>query len=348
MARNFDKDAWLEQKEQKLAAAKSALEEGLKRLTTSEGWREMLEAMAHLGRLSTSRLSFQNQLLVHCQRPGTTNAATFKRWQENGRMVKKGEKSLAILAPVFARKGKNEGGNTSDEGEGQKLVGFRTLPVFAEDQTDGTPLPTVTPPDVTGDEAFAGSVETLREVTLMIPGQPVSGIQLRARETGDHPTARGWYDRQTREIVVVTDGRSRAQVFSTLTHEVAHALLHPIGDPHGVAHREVEAESTAFVVCHALGLDTGEKSFNYVGAWGDGENALKLIAESGQRIAKAATTILDALTGEAVEQEEEAEAAQTRRRAAREFAVPTLLPEQYRAAALASVEAIEQGLASKT
>jgi len=29
------------------------------------------------------------------------------------------------------------------------------------------------------------------------------------------------------------EGQSRAQQFSTLCHEVAHALLHPVGDPHG-------------------------------------------------------------------------------------------------------------------
>ena len=300
MAKLFDKEAWLARKEEKLSEAKVALEEGLNRLQTSEGWQEMLKAMAHLGRLSVGRLSFNNQVLVQSQRPGTVNAATFQAWKENSRSVKKGEKGMAILAPVFAKKDKEN----SEVDDAMKLVGFRVLTVFSEEQTEGKPLPKYQAPDVEGAEAFEGSVEKLREVALAIPGAPVTGIELRLRVEGDVPNARGWYQPATKHIVVLTDGRTRAQQFSTLCHEVAHALLHPIGDPHGRAAQEVEAESTAFVVCHALGLDTGAKSFPYVGGWGEGEGALKLISESGQRIAKAARRVLDALCGEAAEEQQ--------------------------------------------
>ena len=83
------------------------------------------------------------------------------------------------------------------------------------------------------------------------------------------------------------------------SHEVAHALLHPLGDPHGTPEREVEAESTAFVVCHALGLDTGAASFPYVASWARGDNALDMVAASGERIAKTARRLLDALVPDA-------------------------------------------------
>jgi hypothetical protein len=53
-------------------------------------------------------------------------------------------------------------------------------------------------------------------------------------------------------------------------------------------------------------LDTSNKSVLYVGGWGEGEGALKLVAESGQRIARAATRILDALCGAAAQAAEEA------------------------------------------
>jgi hypothetical protein len=135
------------------------------------------------------------------------------------------------------------------------------------DQTDGEGLLEVRLPNISANEAFEGSVETLKEIALSIDGNPVTGIELRPRQEGDPISALGCYSRKTKHIVVVTDGQSRAQQFSTLCHEVAHALLHPIGDPHGAPEREVEAESTAFIICHALALDTSKASFPYVALW---------------------------------------------------------------------------------
>jgi hypothetical protein len=54
--------------------------------------------------------------------------------------------------------------------------------------------------------------------------------------------------------------------------ELAHVWLH---DPeHGSHHRgtaEVEAESVAYVVCHASGLDTADYTLPYVASWSDGD-----------------------------------------------------------------------------
>jgi len=66
----------------------------------------------------------------------------------------------------------------------------------------------------------------------------------------------------------------------TLAHEIGHALLH---DP-GLATnkdlsrelKELEAESTAYVICRALAMDTSDYSFGYVVGWaGGGEQALQ-------------------------------------------------------------------------
>ncbi len=42
----------------------------------------------------------------------------------------------------------------------------------------------------------------------------------------------------------------------TLAHEIAHALLHEHFDSRALA--ELEAESTAYVVCQSLGLDSSD------------------------------------------------------------------------------------------
>ena len=79
----------------------------------------------------------------------------------------------------------------------------------------------------------------------------------------------------------------------TLAHELAHALLHESCDNRALA--ELEAESTAFVVCRVLGIDSGNYSFGYVATWaGDGDQAVSGIKASGGRIQWSAAFILRA------------------------------------------------------
>ncbi|MGI6622549.1 MAG: hypothetical protein ACOX4T_05340 [Acetivibrionales bacterium] len=54
---------------------------------------------------------------------------------------------------------------------------------------------------------------------------------------------------------------------------------------------EVEAESVAFVVCSALGLDTHEYSFEYIATWSSGKE-LKELKASLTEIEKTSKEIL--------------------------------------------------------
>jgi hypothetical protein len=86
---------------------------------------------------------------------------------------------------------------------------------------------------------------------------------------------------------------SPAQRVKTLAHEIAHALLHEKFDSRPLA--ELEAESTAYVVCQALGIDSGDYSFGYVANWaGGGGEAIAGIKASCDRIQKTAATMLRA------------------------------------------------------
>jgi hypothetical protein len=56
---------------------------------------------------------------------------------------------------------------------------------------------------------------------------------------------------------------------------------------------ELEAESTAYVTCKALGLDTSDYSFGYVANWaGGGDEAIAAIRASGERLQKTAARFL--------------------------------------------------------
>lgn len=51
--------------------------------------------------------SFGNVMLIAFQKPDATHVAGFNTWKKLGRHVKKGEKGIAILAPmIYRRKGR--------------------------------------------------------------------------------------------------------------------------------------------------------------------------------------------------------------------------------------------------
>lgn len=293
-------------REEKIEKAKGLLASAVGCLQSGDDWKAMLAGLARGGRFSIRRLSFRNQLLVEMQSPGTTSVASYLAWQRAGRQVRKGEKALVILAPVIVNKARKVVNPDVEEEHGRMvLVGFKPLATFGGDQTNplpgdaGRPLPE--PDSITknieADEAFAGSVEVLRKVALNLGPEVVTSVQLRPRRRGDRAGIHGWFEPHTRQIVVITGETKRAQVFKTLVHELAHAILHGNADHHARGEMEVEAESTAFVVCQVLGLETGSYSFPYVASWAGDENAETMVLRSGQQIVRATNAVLDALVG---------------------------------------------------
>lgn len=285
----------------KIARAQQQLEAQLQALQTSDDWRRTLERMAILGPTSINRFSFRNIMLLIAQKPEVRHAATFNAWREKGRNVKRGEKGLTVLRPRIIKKESAPSASGAEAEAQTRLAGFSYLTVFDINQTEGEALPEqVQPKVIDTPEGFELTANTLREVVAALPG--ISGITLRAREATDPQSAGGWFDLQTHQIVVITgersEERSEAQHLKTLFHEVAHALLHGDGAHHAVPTAEVEAESTAFVVAHALGLDTASYSIPYVATWalaGDQKEPTRIVAAVGERIRKASATILNAL-----------------------------------------------------
>jgi hypothetical protein len=95
-------------------------------------------------------------------------------------------------------------------------------------------------------------------------------------------------------LVEIVETLPEAQKAKVLIHEWAHGLLHSLADRPERETRELEAESTAFVVASALGFDTADYSFGYIVGW-RGEEAIQTLKACGTRIQKAAVTILSTL-----------------------------------------------------
>jgi len=94
--------------------------------------------------------------------------------------------------------------------------------------------------------------------------------------------------------VILFPGLSPAEEFATLAHELAHEMMHRAERRTSTTKciRETEAEAVAFVVCSAIGLDTGTASQDYIGLYG---GDAKLLAESLQYVQQASSQILNAI-----------------------------------------------------
>jgi len=253
----------------KVQEAMSRLEYGLERLLSEDQWKQYLQCQSRF-----HTYSFQNTLLILLQRPTATHIAGFQTWKTTGRHVRKGEQGIQILAPLLAK--------SSEIPSERSLVGFRTVYVFDVSQTEGKPLPEVSVSRLKGD---AADWPRLRDACPY----PIT-------ETPDLHGANGCFHVATQRISLLEslEGRHKAK---TLIHEWAHGLLHAAPDEKCVEAskvQELEAESVAFVVADALGLDTSSYSFGYIAHW-SGKDAFDQVKRSGGRIQKAANRILQSL-----------------------------------------------------
>jgi hypothetical protein len=249
----------------------------------SEALTAYLNAMARF-----HNYSFGNILSIAHYCPDATHVAGIRRWNEFGRYVKKGQKGIPIMAPMIGTKREQR---DQPQGNGEKpapmLIGFRRVYVFDIAQTEGAALPE--PAKVSG--------EVGTHLDRLIDFVQMQGIELEYNER-IAPAQGASYGGK----IVLLPGQSKAETFATLVHEVGHELLHRSERRTLTTKtvRETEAESIAFIVSRAVGLNTGTASSDYVAMYGAN---VELLAESLAVIQQASATILDALLAEEPEAE---------------------------------------------
>jgi N-terminal domain of anti-restriction factor ArdC len=264
----------LEQLQQQLAEAHEAL-------VNSDDWMRMLKMASKL-----HRYSMNNLLLIAMQHPTAEHVAGFNAWKSMGRSVRRGERGIWILAPI-KRKVLVEDEKTGEAARVQRVVGFRPAAVFAQDQTDGDPLPEVVR-HLEGDApryAWVAIVGQLAQDGYRVLMQPPTTLGA----TGETDPAA--------HVVRIAPDRSPLAQLKTLLHERAHIHLGHVDDFAAYRqHRgvmEVEAESVAYVVAGALGLDTSAYSVGYLGSWSKGNT--ELVRSTAERVVKAAHGIVNTI-----------------------------------------------------
>jgi N-terminal domain of anti-restriction factor ArdC len=122
-------------RDRRVREAAELLEAGVQRILDGEEFKRYLAFAARFHRYSAN-----NSLLILLQRPNATRVAGYKRWQDLGWQVQRGEEGIRILAPIFR--------TLEDEVSGEKtriLCSFKVVKVFDVSQTvpvsEAGPLP---------------------------------------------------------------------------------------------------------------------------------------------------------------------------------------------------------------
>ncbi|HEY3407283.1 MAG TPA: ArdC family protein [Propionicimonas sp.] len=255
--------------------------------------------------------SFSNTCLILMAKPDATLVAGYRAWQAKGHQVRRGEQAIKVFAPV-TRNAPLEDANGKPilDANGRpatrrQVVGVKLTSVFDASQVDPPPQIQRPQPLLLTGEAPGGLWDSLIEL-LASEGFTVT--------RGDCGGANGLTDFTTNEVRVRADVDA-AQSVKSLCHEAAHVLTMDAADRAAYGSRqcrgvaEVVAESVAYLVTQAHGLDSRQYTFNYVAGWAleaAGRKAQtrsidQVVRETGDRVISATHRIL-AHTQPAIEQ----------------------------------------------
>lgn len=198
------------------------------------------------------RYSVHNQLLIYLQHPEATFVAGYRKWQEMGYQVAKGERGIRILAPRSYRV-------TDEESHKEReIIYFTTVSVFDASQLanlDEKPLPLFFKRLEDDQQALCAQIEQAMQQ---------DGIQVSEGELG---LTQGY---SSKGRVRVREGMDSTNKVLTLLHEYAHELLHwgVEGKAQAPKVKECHAEAVSYVVAHHFGIHN-PFSADYLQHWGN-------------------------------------------------------------------------------
>ena len=215
--------------------------------------------------------SFLNQFIVFLS--GSSDARGYLQWKEAGRVVKKGAKAIYILVPmIYKTKKKDDDEEKEDE---KRLAGFKAMPVFRVEDTEGDELDYVIKMREFDPESLP-LIEVARSL----------GIKVSAGLTGE---AAGWYRPYDNSI---TMGSNNGQTF---LHELSHAIDQVLpGRKTDPALNEVIAELSAAFLCKLYGFDCDVDNANaYIRGWAGRSQTAFEFAQAMERVEEIYAYIAD-------------------------------------------------------
>ena len=221
--------------------------------------------------------SLGNQLLAmaQCQarglRPGPM--ATYPKWKELGRQVRKGEKALTLCMPVTVKRPKVADADAADGADGDSATFTRFVyrsRWFVLSQTEGETVP----------EAPVPAWDAGRALDAL----GIAEVEFTSTDGNTMGYAREW---------TIAVNPVNPLPHKTRFHELAHVLLghtaqgrQSDGEVTSRNLRECEAEAVALLCCAALDLPGLEQARGYIQHWwGEGHEIPERSAQAVLRVA---------------------------------------------------------------
>jgi antirestriction protein ArdC len=232
-----------------------------------------------------TKYSLANQMLIFAQRPDATHVCGYRAWNKAGYQVRKGEKGIAIYAPMlFASKR-----DTTAESDTAPRLGYRVAYVFDVAQVDaiaGTKAAAIaaTPADT-------GARRHLEALKAFLVGHNV--------ELEYQALARGLLGYTDGRRITCGAGQAAHVEFATIAHETTHVLLHfdrTGGTRPDLTTRETEAEAVTYLLCAQLGIPGTEASVEYIQSYRGTPDTLDASLERIRATAQRLSTELDAIS----------------------------------------------------
>jgi antirestriction protein ArdC len=241
-----------------------------------QGGHNLLPMLGLMSRFT--RYSLSNQLLIYLQRPNASKVLGFHSWRKAGYVVRKGEKGIAIYAPMRLR---NDADDIATDANAIRLR-FRVAYVFDISQVEHLKDAGSAVPDIPANIAPPAPLACLDSLKLFLVSE---GIALVYQEL-----APGHYGMTDGKTITCSTGQSPHIEFATLVHEAAHTLLHFNGDQPDLSTRETEAEAVTYLLCEQLGLADTQLSIDYIRAYRGTKytlmGSLERIRATAQRLAE--------------------------------------------------------------
>lgn len=251
--------------------------------------------------------SFANQMLIWAQSRGKANhVASATNWTKLGRSVRNWDEGILIFAPNFKNIEKEN--PKTKEKEKVQLKFFKAVKVYDISATEPIPGHKGSFQPVSRKDWSKDSNDDIDELNILI--NSLTNWIKEKKINVDYEELSGEMGGYSSGGKIAINNKFKGiNLFSTLVHETAHEILHwleekqnsrsELGVQSTRKQKEIDAETTAFIVCNHFGFETKDAP-NYLALWqAKGEE----IRERKQNIHKASKIIIEGIQQKVTETE---------------------------------------------
>jgi len=266
-----------------------------------DNWQGYMDCMSKIPDYSANNTILIMLQQIKRKRDFSPMVRGYKTWiKDFKRNVVKGTRGYKILAPVMVPLVKDGQKVFRDDGKPvMRPANFRAISVFDHRDTEGEPLPQK--PDTSHVMAQQdGKVDYMLLNGLLEVAKSRKVSVNRCVSKDELGTAHGccWFTNEdgTASKIDLREDLTEITEVTVLIHELAHSILHNRDEYEGhspLSIKELEAESTAYLVAKRYGIDTSAKAFDYIIGHNLKDPDLKTtMLDAGSRINKAYKEII--------------------------------------------------------